>query len=1140
MGGIPQFFKAKMKQAQDYINEALSGLKDFQLETVNHVMRQFFEVGKNKILIADEVGLGKTIVSRGVVAKMYEKHVSAKGIKKPFTVIYICSNQAIAGQNISKLNFLYGDDAVGVVDNSTGDDRLTALAYEPLEIKSTFNIRIKAFTPATSFDDNTRAGRSDERALLFRLLYDHPQLNDKTNSLKWFLKGDGRMRDDNWEKVIEDALRVEKGKGQKFYHIGSYRKIRIGIKDKFFKKLNTKLPFEIYKSIYEFIERDKADSTINVLVALCSIRIQKNNYRNWTRIFRLFLSHLRLKLSECCKDYLKADLFILDEFQRYSQLLSVSETDSPGVELARQVLNTKDSRVLLLSATPFKPYTNDFDELNGESHFKEFDKVLKFLLQGEDTEFWSSLERNRKQFFNYVRHPEKIKASYEDLLKTKEFIEDAYFSVIARTERMLVSKNKDAMVKPTVKVMEIKKEDVQDFVAFDTIINHLNEAHNCRLPIPIEYAKSSPYPLSFLTNYQHKKKLEQFYPDDKALQRIVNKTRDSWMDMGLIKDYKPLFNKRNKAIPNPKIRLLIQETIGESGWKYLWIPPSIPYYESVGIFKNSSGFTKSLIFSSWKMVPRMIASVVSYEAERESVGNYVSKIPGRKPNYFEKKRYPFPLLTFKAAKEDESLLSMNNFLLNYPSVYLSSLYDPQKNINENKSLTDIKIKLKQDIKNRLLDLNIFDLGTAEGDWQKWSWYSIILLDVNHGEIEKLKYWLRNSRELEDVSSDSENVTDSESKTAKALYLEEIKRIVFEDYVPNISKITESQLNDLSDFITELCLGSPAISAKRSLEKVFIDSDYNALSDSYLIAAGFISLFNKAESISIIQSYTEGKDYYRKVLQYCIDGNIQSMLDEYFYLLKDSNSISSPKDLASVVSEILAIRPSMLDISTISNLKNVNKSKSRLRTHYALDFGEQKLSSAKANRQINIREAFNSPFRPFVLASTSIGQEGLDFHFYCKKIVHWNLPGNPIDFEQREGRIHRYKGHVIRLNVVHKYCSELKSLNINGFSMWDKLFEIAAHHEKGTSDFECDLVPCWHIEPKVDEPKLSIDRIVPLYPFSKDIDKYYSMLKVLAYYRFTFGQPRQEELIQILADSNNSTILNKLMIQLSPIKKKKHE
>lgn len=56
----------------------------------------------------------------------------------------------------------------------------------------------------------------------------------------------------------------------------------------------------------------------------------------------------------------------------------------------------------------------------------------------------------------------------------------------------------------------------------------------------------------------------------------------------------------------------------------------------------------------------------------------------------------------------------------------------------------------------------------------------------------------------------------------------------------------------------------------------------------------------------------------------------------------------------------------------------------------------------------VREAFNSPFRQFILATTSIGQEGLDFHSYCHRVGRWNLPHNPVDMEQREGRANRYK------------------------------------------------------------------------------------------------------------------------------------
>ena len=78
------------------------------------------------------------------------------------------------------------------------------------------------------------------------------------------------------------------------------------------------------------------------------------------------------------------------------------------------------------------------------------------------------------------------------------------------------------------------------------------------------------------------------------------------------------------------------------------------------------------------------------------------------------------------------------------------------------------------------------------------------------------------------------------------------------------------------------------------------------------------------------------------------------------------------------------------------------------THFALAFGEDVARDGKQRgedeklRKSVVREAFNSPFWPFVLATTSVGQEGLDFHLYCRDVMHWNLPSNPVDLEQREG------------------------------------------------------------------------------------------------------------------------------------------
>ncbi len=54
-------------------DQALAGLKDFQRRTVNYVFDRFYgSGGTSRFLVADEVGLGKTLVARGIIAKTIE------------------------------------------------------------------------------------------------------------------------------------------------------------------------------------------------------------------------------------------------------------------------------------------------------------------------------------------------------------------------------------------------------------------------------------------------------------------------------------------------------------------------------------------------------------------------------------------------------------------------------------------------------------------------------------------------------------------------------------------------------------------------------------------------------------------------------------------------------------------------------------------------------------------------------------------------------------------------------------------------------------------------------------------------------------------------------------------------------------
>jgi hypothetical protein len=165
----------------------------------------------------------------------------------------------------------------------------------------------------------------------------------------------------------------------------------------------------------------------------------------------------------------------------------------------------------------------------------------------------------------------------------------------------------------------------------------------------------------------------------------------------------------------------------------------------------------------------------------------------------------------------------------------------------------------------------------------------------------------------------------------------------------------------------------------------------------------------------------------------------------------------------------------------------------------------------------------------VLATTSVGQEGLDFHPYCHAVVHWNLPTNPVDLEQREGRVHRYKGHAVRKNVAQQYSAEV----IAGETpdAWDELFKLAhARRPRGSAD----IVPYWVFAP---EGGARIERHVLALPSSREHEQVHRLLRSLTLYRMVFGQPRQEDMLRFLTERFPAEELHELLaatqIRLSP-------
>lgn len=135
--------------------------KPFQQATVAAATKAL--AGANplrRFLVADEVGLGKTVVARDVLAALARK-------ARKFTVFYISSGHKVADQNkVELLRFLDEDDA---------DDALSKIdrvGLIPFEEKRAGSLRLYAFTPHTSFSSTKRlyGGKAVERAFIKLLL----------------------------------------------------------------------------------------------------------------------------------------------------------------------------------------------------------------------------------------------------------------------------------------------------------------------------------------------------------------------------------------------------------------------------------------------------------------------------------------------------------------------------------------------------------------------------------------------------------------------------------------------------------------------------------------------------------------------------------------------------------------------------------------------------------------------------------------------------------------------------------------------------------------------------------------------------------------------------------------------------------
>lgn len=1077
------------------IDKTLATLKDFQIETVKSVIASFNAGGSQRVLVADEVGLGKTIVAKGVIAELLKERLSNQSSGKkitPLRVTYICSNLTLADENRKKLAVFDRDDEDKYVLQPSYGRLLHTAVIDDSDNGSGKILEICSLTPSTSFNMTRGDGDWYERLIIFSALTkSNDELSRQRNQLsKFFSKGVG-----NWDKE-KDAFPMDK------------------LDSKIFKSFHESLKRKISEKDQNYCGMNLPKATwIEALLALCRGDL------SFTETEDRFRSCLRLLMAQACSKNLEADLFILDEFQRFKALLDSNEKNEESL-IAREIFSKKKTKALLLSATPFKAVSRSEDDEDGNAHAEELNYLLNFLTLSNQ-EFLLDYEQHRKGLQQQILQLKDASFNMGSIESChKSAIEKLLEPYLCRTERTQISDGYENLLCSSVpndmeRIENFSKHDIEVFKVLDQLGLALQKDHPGRSAAQLmEFYKASPWPLSFLTGYQFKKDLDA-NAQGSNIRKAINRSDVAWLSRNDIQFYKVNLEKA----PQAKMRALVKRLFKTNSEELLWVPPSLPHYPLQGSFEHQQDFSKTLLFSSWAMVPRALSGLISYESERRLLLNRKSV---KKAYFKDAKHSPTIKFDAKSSMVGWSLVYPSRTLIDIPlhagSVPLSEL------LKQRIAIIDKKLSGLRGLQN----------GAKTGD----RWYALapMLLDKHGNNHDYLEEW----QDAQEVAIES-RIEKNKGVTAQFKLL----RSFIEDDNLMLGEMPE----DLAEYLAYLSIAGPAVSVYRALSNNWVADDHVYAFSATEVAFAVVSMFNKPEAESILGKLFPSLKYFNAIAHYCADGGFQAVIDEYAHLLKsDGFSIGSKNDSATQrMIDVLSIVTSSVACQFSENKHkssevtqekaNQKQNKHSLRCHYAVPLGNQKMTndSAALQRVGSVRDTFNSPFRPFVLNSTSIGQEGLDFHWYCNQIVHWNLPSNPIDIEQREGRINRYKSLVVRRRLAENYKDKC---SIESGDPWQKLFDFAdtTTRQQGRSS---DLVPYWHLP----EGTSKIERFVPMMPLSRDVIRLDHALKVLALYRLAFGQPRQEELLNNLlqrefSDEEIKIITQSLVINLSPMKNKR--
>lgn len=1017
---------------------ALASLTSFQRDTVAHIMDRFFgDDPTDRFLTADETGLGKSLVARGVIASVIERLQDDDAIDR-IDVLYICSNADIAEQNIKRLN-VTGSDATPFAS------RLTLLAKEAhrlnrLSVGVRKPVNLVSFTPGTSFQSGHQGGKAEERALLHVLLTDVLRLSP-VEQRRSRVALSYTASPESFQRSI-DAMN---------YHFESTSAADPTIIEAFRSEAATGALDHYREQIDRIGQRRRVLSSSEEFRACGQL-----------------VSELRTALAKASVHTLEPDLIILDEFQRFRHLLD-REKGGPAAELAHDLFGYADARTLLLSATPYKPFTHAEEQASGDNHHEDFFATIGFLAEND---------------------PERIATLKGDLsaLRTAAVrgtdpttiiarLRAGLLRVMCRTERPL-GVDADMLAEPATEADALAPDDLVDLASLRALARHVDA------PFSLEYWKSAPYFVNFLSGYKIEGALRKALDDREKAAELAPMLRATHH---LERDR--LAAGEGIDLGNARLRELARQTVDKGWWQLLWLPPSLPYIQPAGPYARAEvhDITKRLIFSSWSATPSAVAALLSHEAQRHTAKAAATVSP----------RLDFRM-------DETRPGAMTTLALFWPNPELADQTDPLRLVgSDHSSPTE-----RHDVEERAIAALAEGIGpdgtSGLQTARAWHWLAGFQLPGSWptdlvDDLDLATLALAGSLPAPEGDTEGQEV---ESSRLRA-HVEAALAAHNHTY-----EAPDVRPGDLVRTVAEVGLHGPGNIAWRALQRQLSSADSVTETGHWLaaatVASGFRSLFNRADVAALLDQVGPDTDYWRAVIDYCAAGNLQAVMDEYLHHFRSSWGPDPLTDetilqLAGQVRDAISMRPA--PYTAFDPLQP--REPIRFSARFALRYGNKQQNEGDV-RQPAVRNAFNSPFWPFVLASTSVGQEGIDLHWWCHAVVHWNLPSNPVDFDQREGRVHRYGGHAIRKNVASKHGDAMRASD--GGDPWSVGYRMG---EDLRGEYG-ELAPHWVYPGNAKVLRFSLP-----YPVSVDHDRLQRLKDDVALYRLALGQPRQEDLLDLL-------------------------